>query len=348
MVRRMKKIICMLVMAGVIFTQPITVFATTDGIVTYLNGSEGTGAEATDAILSNENKPYLALGADLSEAQKDVVLTQMGITREDLVNYNVVYITNEEEHQHLDGYIDSSVIGTNALSSVMVKQTDAGSGLRVTTVNITYCTINMYRNALLTAGVQDADILVVGPSQISGTAALIGAMKAYENMSGADLNETAQTTAVEELVVTSDIINSAETEEEAGQIQEAIDYIKAEVISSDLTDLEAISDVIENAQTEYSIELTEEQKQQLADMMQGIGELDIDPGKLIEQASDIYEKYGEPVLEEAKEVVDGIFTEEVKQSLWDQIKGIFSTLWNAIKDWISGANAEESTTMETE
>ena len=347
MVRRMKKILCMLIMAGVIFTQPVTVFATTDGIVTYLNGSEGTGTETSDAILSNENKPYLALGADLSEAQTDIVLTQMGITREDLVSYNVVYITNEEEHQHLDGYIDSSVIGTNALSSVMVKQTNAGSGLRVTTHNITYCTINMYRNALLTAGVQDADILVVGPSQISGTAALIGAMKAYENMSGADLNETAQTTAVEELVVTSDIINSAETEEEAGQIQEAIDYIKAEVISSDLTDLEAISDVIENAQTEYSIELTEEQKEQLAGMMQGIGELDIDPGKLIEQASDIYEKYGESALEEAKEVVDGIFTEEVKQSLWDQIKGIFSTLWNAIKDFISGANTEETAT-ETE
>ncbi len=335
----MKKVMCMLVMAGVILSQSMTVFATTDGIVTYLNGSE-TSSEMTESIVSNENVPYLALGADLTQAQMDIVLAQMGITRDDLANYNVVYVTNGEEHQYLDGYIDSAVIGTNALSSVMVKQTDAGSGLRVTTYNITYCTINMYRNALLTAGVQDADILVVGPSPISGTAALIGAMKAYENMSGNDLTEDAQTTAVEELVVTSDIVNSAETEEEAGQIQEAIDYVKAEVISGDITNLEEITEVIENAQTEYNIELTEDQKQQLANMMQGIGELDIDPEKLVEQASDIYEKYGEPILEEAKEVVDGIFTEEVKQSLWDQIKGIFSTLWNAVKDFFSGANAE--------
>lgn len=346
----MKKILCMLLVGIMVMAMPMTAFATTDGVVTYTEGESGTQdgvvtylpteEEIADAIVENENKPYLALGADLKEDQLQVVLDKMGIAKEDLEDYDVVYITNEEEHEYLDGYIDSSVIGTNALSCVMVKETDAGSGLRLTTVNINYCTINMYRNALITAGVENADILVVGPFPLSGTAALIGAMKAYEEMSGETLDEEAQQIALAELVVTGDVVSTGENEEEADKLQEVIDYIKAEVIAGDITDLEEIKDIIANAELQFNISLTDEQKQQIADLMQKIADLDIDPTKLLEQAGDLYDKYGETVLAEAKEILDGIFTEEVKASLWDSIKSFFSTLWNSIVDFFSGDGEE--------
>ena len=38
----------------------------------------------------------------------------------------------------------------------------------------------MYENALTTAGVTDATVTVAGPFNITGTAALVGAMNAYE------------------------------------------------------------------------------------------------------------------------------------------------------------------------
>lgn len=332
----MKKFMCVILVAVMVMAMSMTAYATTDGIVTYLPTDE----EIADAIVENENKPYLALGADLSEDQLQVVLDKMGIAREDLANYNVVYITNEEEHQYLDGYIDSSVIGTNALSCVMVKETDAGSGLRLTTVNINYCTINMYRNALITAGVENADILVVGPFPLSGTAALIGAMKAYEEMSGETLEEEAKTAALAEIVITGEVVSSGETEEEEGKLQEVIDYVKAEVIGGDISDLEGILDVIEEAELEFNITLTDEQKEKIATLMQQIADLDIDPTKLLEQAGDLYDKYGETALKEAKEVLDGIFTEEVKASLWDSVKSFFSTLWNSIVDFFSGSGEE--------
>lgn len=340
----MKKIICMLLVSMLVLATPMTVFATQDGIVTYESGeatSEMTEEEIADAIVENDNKPYLALGADLSEEQLQIVLDKMGIAKEDLEDYNVVYITNEEEHEYLDGYIDSSVIGTNALSCVMVKETDAGSGLRLTTMNINYCTINMYRNALITAGVENADILVVGPFPLSGTAALIGAMKAYEEMSGEELDEAAKTAALAELVVTGDVVSSGESEEEADKLQDVMDYVKAEVIAGDITDWDAILDIIEKAELEFDISLTDEQKEQIAALMQKIAELDIDPVKLLEQAGDLYDKYGETVLAEAKEVLNGIFTEEVKASLWESIKEFFSTLWNAITDFFTGADSSE-------
>lgn len=332
----MKKFMCVMLVAVMVMAMSMTAYATTDGIVTYLPTDE----EIADAIVENENKPYLALGADLSEDQLQVVLDKMGIAKEDLANYNVVYITNEEEHQYLDGYIDSSVIGTNALSCVMVKETDAGSGLRLTTVNINYCTINMYRNALITAGVENADILVVGPFPLSGTAALIGAMKAYEEMSGETLEEEAKTAALAEIVITGEVVSSGETEEEEGKLQEVIDYVKAEVIAGDISNWEDILDIIEKAELEFNITLTDEQKEQIAGLMQKIADLDIDPTKLLEQAGDLYDKYGETALKEAKEVLDGIFTEEVKASLWDSVKSFFSTLWNSIVDFFSGSGEE--------
>ena len=50
----------------------------------------------------------------------------------------------------------------------------------------------MYENALATAGIENADIKVAGPFNISGTAALVGAIKAYENMTGEEVNEEMQ------------------------------------------------------------------------------------------------------------------------------------------------------------
>jgi len=99
-------------------------------------------------------------------------------------------------------------------------------------------------------------------------------------------------------------------------------------------------DFIEEADEEFNITLTDEQKEKIATLMQQIADLDIDPTKLLEQAGDLYDKYGETALKEAKEVLDGIFTEEVKASLWDSVKSFFSTLWNSIVDFFSGSGEE--------
>lgn len=110
----------------------------------------------------------LALGADLSEAQKAAVLAEMGITSEQAASYQTIYITNDMEHQYLDESLGASVVGTHSLSSVLLIPQESGSGLSVETHNINYCTIAMYRNALLTAGVQDAKVIVARPVPSAG------------------------------------------------------------------------------------------------------------------------------------------------------------------------------------
>ena len=102
-------------------------------------------------------KPFLAFGADLSTKEKAQVMKQFGITNEELADYQTITVTNKEEHQYLDEYLASKVIGTRALSSVMIEEADAGSGIEVETHNISFCSKEMYTNALVTAGISDSN-----------------------------------------------------------------------------------------------------------------------------------------------------------------------------------------------
>lgn len=284
------------------------------------------------SFAKEKEKPYLAIGADLNEAEEAVVLEKFGISKEDLSDYTVLYVTNQMEHENLDAYIPASVIGTRALSCVMVKPADKGTGISVTTENINYCTVGMYKNALLTAGVEDADVYVAAPSVISGTAALIGAWMAYEEMTGEQLDEERKEAALEEIVTTGEIADAVVSDEEENEgvtkaaVEELISYVKAQVIAQGLTDPDKIKDLIEEAQDKYDIHLTEEQIEKLVSLMANVGNLKIDPGKLIEQAGDLYEKYGDSV----KELYNQVVTDDVKQGFWTMIGGIFRNLFGKL------------------
>jgi uncharacterized protein YpuA (DUF1002 family) len=81
-------------------------------------------------------------------------------------------------------------------------------GLDVTTNNITWCAPEMYVNALATAGITDAKVIVAAPFDVSGTAALTGVYKAYEDITGQKLDENAKLVpAHRSWRVTSDLAN---------------------------------------------------------------------------------------------------------------------------------------------
>mgnify|MGYP001625294021 CR=1 FL=1 len=240
-----------------------------------------------NAGAASGDKPILALGADLSVEQRTTVLGILGVSEADLANYDVIYVTNEEEHQYLDAYLSSSVIGTRALSSVLIRPADEGAGLNVTTYNISYCTIDMYTNALLTAGLEDADVYVAAPSNISGTSALIGAVKGYADMTGSSVDETALETAVNELVVTGEIGDVLGDSETASDI---VAYIKQQIIEQGVDSDADIETIIRNAMEEFDISLSDEDVAKLVELMNKISKLDIDVNALAQQASQLYEK----------------------------------------------------------
>lgn len=303
----MKKL-AVLMMAGILAVTPTaSTYAAGDvQTVTWGDPTENASETSTEASASDssskteKSKPYLALGSDLSASQQATVLSLMGLSGTDISDYNVVYVTNSEEHQYLGNYISSSVIGTKSLSSVLVRPAESGHGITVKTANINYCTEGMYRNALLTAGVEDADIMVVGPTSISGTAALIGALKAYAQMTDTTVNTEALDTSLNELVTTGQLEEAAAAANGASKedIEALIAFIKAEVAKRDLSDAASIKEAVEESIKDYnkehgtSISLSNDEIQQIADLMVKISDLGLDYNTLLDQAADLYEKLG--------------------------------------------------------
>jgi len=261
----------------------------------------------------------LALGADLNASQRAIVLSEMGITEEEAASYQTIYITNEMEHQYLDDSLGASVVGRHALSSVLLIPQEDGAGLSVETHNINYCTIAMYRNALLTAGVQDAKVIVAAPSSISGTAALIGAVKAYEVYSGETVDENAFETATDELVLTGELIDELDSE----QVSDLIAYLKQQIAEKGLDDPNKLGEMVEQASREMDVSLTDQQVSQIVDLLLKLNKLDIDAGKLAGQAKELYDKLDSLGIDLDTEKV-GNFVTRFVSSIWDLIQNFMS------------------------
>ena len=240
--------------------------------------------------IKKDDKPYLALGADLSDDQKNTVLSLMGIDPANLANYNVTYVTNAQEHQYLDSYVDSSKIGSKSWSSVVIVKRKKGNGLNISTNNITYCTVGMYKNALTTAGITDADIIVAGPKPISGTAALVGIFEAYEAMTGEAVQDNVVDAALNELVVTGELEASIQglTDQE---VEEFIAYIKSLIAEKGLTDEKSINEAIDEACDKYGVTLSDDERQKIVDLLLKITSLGIDLSGLVDYAASLYNSF---------------------------------------------------------
>lgn len=240
--------------------------------------------------IKKDDKPYLALGADLSDDQKNTVLSLMGINPANLANYNVTYVTNAQEHQYLDSYVDSSKIGSKSWSSVVIVKRKKGNGLNISTNNITYCTVGMYKNALTTAGITDADIIVAGPKPISGTAALVGIFEAYEAMTGEAVQDNVVDAALNELVVTGELEASIQglTDQE---VEEFIAYIKSLIAEKGLTDEKSINEAIDEACDKYGVTLSDDERQKIVDLLLKITSLGIDLSGLVDYAASLYNSF---------------------------------------------------------
>ena len=231
---------------------------------------------------------YVSFGADLKDDEKSKVIKLLGINEEDLEDYTVGEITNADEHKYLGDYLDASVIGSRALSSVVVVVGQEGDGIDVETKNISYCTPGMYTNALITAGIKDADVIVAGPFEITGTAALVGAMKAYSALTGETISAESMDTAVNELVVTSQMAQDGNINAE--DVEQLIAFVKAKVVEENLDNDEAISKAIDQGADELGITITQEEKDTIISLMKKINDLDLDIDSMKAQAKDLFNK----------------------------------------------------------
>ena len=237
----------------------------------------------TKVTIADGETPYISFGADLRADEKAKVLDYFGLTEADLEKCNVNTVTNAEEHQYLDSYVPKKQIGTKALSSVLVSLADSGNGLKVSTYNINYCTAGMYKNALATAGVEDANVIVAGPFPLSGTAALVGTFEAYEKLTGKELDESVVDAAMDELVTTGDLEQSIDGD--SNDVEAMIADLKGQIASGKIKTPEEMEQAIEKLADKYDLKLSDDDKQKLLGLMKKLQGLDLNWDSIKNQAS---------------------------------------------------------------
>ena len=252
-------------MAGILVAGMVLGSAAVPAPVYATEAEDAQEDNGDDVEITLDDKPYLALGAA------------------DFDKYDVVYVSNAEEHQYLDSYVPKKQIGTKALSSVLVSLADSGNGLKVSTYNINYCTAGMYKNALATAGVEDANVIVAGPFPLSGTAALVGTFEAYEKLTGKELDESVVDAAMDELVTTGDLEQSIDGD--SNDVEAMIADLKGQIASGKIKTPEEMEQAIEKLADKYDLKLSDDDKQKLLGLMKKLQGLDLNWDSIKNQAS---------------------------------------------------------------
>ncbi|SDB83161.1 Uncharacterized protein YpuA, DUF1002 family [Pelagirhabdus alkalitolerans] len=275
-----------------------------------------TPTALADAI---PEEAIITLGEDLSQEQRNTVLEDLGAPN--VSEDQIIYVSNEEEHNYLGDHIPASQIGTNAISSAKVILRDDNTGISVTTNNINYITGDMYTNALATAGVTGAEIEVTAPFEVSGTGALTGIMKAYEETTGETIDEDVKKAANEEMVVTAELVDDEEIDED-----EAIDLmnrIKEEIAEQSPETREELEDLIRGLADELGIDLSSDQLNQLVDLFNNLRNLNIDWGRVndtIDATREWISDFAES--EDGQNIISSIV--QFFESVWDWFLSVFS------------------------
>lgn len=248
----------------------------------------------------------VTMGADLTDRQREAVYQDFGIEEGSVTELSV---TNAEERSYLEGLVPDGKIGSVALSCIYIKTQPEGTGISVEIHNINYCTEDMYINALTTAGISDAQVIVSAPFPVSGTGALTGAYKAYEDMSGNSLSSLAKAAGVEELVVTGELaeyIGSDDATQMISDLKSMLDKTQG------MTDDEVRGE-IKNLAEMYNVSLTSAQLEQVLSLVRKLEGLDA--SQLQEQLVGI-----------AKAAQTANKVGEVTSKVFEDVKGFFSAV----------------------
>ena len=260
----------------------------------------------------------VVIGADLDEDEIACVYDSFGIERNEVKE---LIVTNSDEREYLEGLVDDSLIGSKSISCIYIEALDEGEGLDVSVKNITWCTPDMYMNAMVTAGITDAKVQIAAPFNVSGTAALTGIYKAYEDITGEKLDEDAKLVGTQELTITAELadeIGSADSTAIVNELKLMLDETK------DMTDDE-LREQIKKIAAEYDVTLSDSQIDQLIKLCRSMEKLDIDALKqkveeVQQYLKDIVKKHGE-IKQFLSNVADTV-TEFVNKVI-DFFKGIF-------------------------
>jgi len=178
----------------------------------------------------------ITLGAYLDDQQRQNMLDYFNSTGNDAI---IITIDNQQEHAFLDGIASAEQIGSRTISCAYIQPTNSG-GINVKTSNLTWVTEDMIRNALITSGIQNCNVVASAPFEVSGTGALTGIFVAYDQTEELpDLDPDRVHLANEELILTAtlgDEIGQEEASQMIADLKEAVVTEQSKALSTAISD----------------------------------------------------------------------------------------------------------------
>ncbi|MDO5649228.1 MAG: DUF1002 domain-containing protein [Gallicola sp.] len=295
-----------------------------------------------DTTVINERwgQPTFVYGESLSD--KEIEETQKLLDIENPDNVKSIAVTRQDMNNYLDGGSNND---SSMISSVIVQKENKGKGITVeikTPENITQITKEQYRNASITAGVEDATLIVGAVRKVTGESALTGIYKAFE-VNGEKLDKDRMQAAQEELQVVNEINQKNEDKDNysSPQLDSAIVEVKNKLSeikkeNNQVPTKEEITQVVTQAVENNNLQniVSGDQINQLVIYFQQY----VQTGAIdSEQVQKELSKLSKDLVGSASEIY-----ENAKQSgLVDQVIGFFRDLIDGFVNLISGGKQEQ-------
>jgi len=275
-------------------------------------------ANDSDSINEKLGVPIVVYGDTLTEAQKSEVRELLNVTDSSAIDEYTV--TGQDIANYIDGDPNSRMF-----SSAKITREEKGTGLNIDIVtpdNITEVTSEMYANALLTAGVEDATVEVVSPVKVSGHSALTGIYKAYD-VEGEQLDKERMELANEELDVATDLANKEGMDKE--KVSELLTEIKKDIAEKNPATKEDVEKIVKEQLDKLEISLSDEDRQILINLFEKMRDLNINFDQVKNQLEDI-----------ASKVKDKIDNLDLDDDFWDKVANFFKDFFQLISNFFKG------------
>ncbi|MCM3619425.1 DUF1002 domain-containing protein [Sutcliffiella horikoshii] len=276
-------------------------------------GHAAGGEDEEESINEKFGLPIVVYGGTLNDEQKQEVRNLLNVKNPEMVEE--ITVTGED----LVKYIDGEDRNARMFSSAKITRKEKGEGLiidRATPENITQVTDDMYANALLTAGIEDAEVIIVSPVKVSGHSALVGIYKAYE-VSGEELNKDRMEVANEELNIATKLAEEEGMDSE--KVSELLTEIKKQIAEQKPATREDVERIVEEQLAKLKIELSDEDRQLLIDLFEKMRSLNINFDNVKQQLEDI-----------SKDIKNRIGEVVGDEGFWQGVADFFRDLFQSI------------------
>lgn len=273
---------------------------------------------SADAVAGDS---VVTLGADLTQEQRQSLLQEMEADS----GVETIDVSIDDIRTYLQGGTGgtgSSGGGDNkAYSSAKITLAEKGTGIRVKANNVTRVSEQMYANALLTAGVTDAEVYVTSPKPVTGTAALTGIMMAFEKVSNTEISQEQRQVANEEMVRTSELGQKIGDKDKAAQF---MTEVKEKIAEKKPESKEEVRDIVVNVAGDLNINLNNQDITNITNVMYNFSQLDID-----------WKSFGDQ-LDKLKGQLENLVNSEEAQGWFDEFMAWLGDLFSSIADAFSG------------